>query len=71
MDFCAFHILTPGDTVTSKGELSTFLGFLIWGELDLLNDKGEVDDVVEHGALIGESNVFFGGTRPSGPLPKP
>lgn len=67
--FCTFHILSPGETVTRAGEPASFLCLLVWGELDLMGAHGELEDVIETGALVGESNVFFGGVRRSGAAP--
>ena len=71
MEFITFHILAPDEVVVRAGEPSTFLGLLVWGEVDVLDHKGKVVDVADQGALIGEAALFFGGQRLTSARPSP
>jgi hypothetical protein len=61
--YFTFHSLSAGELVLVKGECATFIGLLLWGEIDIMLSEGSLGHTLLQGSIIGESHLFTGGDR--------
>jgi CRP-like cAMP-binding protein len=62
-DPARIHVYQPMQTVMSAGERSDWFGFVLSGELSLLDEAGQPVGTVDAGGIVGEIGVLTGRPR--------